>query len=228
LIILPGFLVLLLSAGPLDNQDQALPWLIREVLPPGLSGLLFVAFIAALQSSVDSTLNSTAVMVTRDVYGVIKKADAAAHPERDTHDLRLGKWITFTVLAVGVLFALNLDSVKSQFRGIYSFVQLGLSYFQGPMFALLLLGILTRYVTAAAGVWGLGLGVLSAVYMGAFGLPGMGDGGLNMLYIAFYSFLFTVALLFVISAFTRAKTDEELRNLTIRTTDDGESRDAQG
>jgi SSS family solute:Na+ symporter len=218
LIILPGFLVLLMSAGPLENQDQALPWLIREVLPPGLSGLLFVAFIAALQSSVDSTLNSTAVMVTRDIYGVIKNADGENHSERDQRDLRLGKWITFAVLAIGVLFALNIDSVKSQFRGIYSFVQLGLSYFQGPMFALLLLGILTRSVTAAAGVWGLALGVLSAVYMGGFGLPGMVDGELNMLYIAFYSFLFTVALLFLISAFTPAKSDAELRNLTIQTT----------
>ncbi|MCR9141323.1 MAG: sodium/solute symporter [bacterium] len=224
LIILPGFLVLLMSTDSLENQDQALPWLIREVLPPGLSGLLFVAFIAALQSSVDSTLNSTAVMLTRDVYGVVKKSDAnmndaAERESRDRSDLRLGKWITFSVLALGVLFALNIDSVKSQFRGIYSFVQLGLSYFQGPMFALLLLGILTRSVTASAGVWGLGLGVLSAVYMGSFGLPGMAGGELNMLYIAFYSFLFTVGLLFAISPFTAAKSDEQLRNLTIQTTD---------
>ncbi len=225
LIILPGFLVLLLSAKPLDNQDQALPWLIREVLPPGLSGLLFVAFIAALQSSVDSTLNSTAVMITRDVYGVLEGSDAKhvedhEHKRRDQRDLRLGKWITFTVLALGVLFALNIDGVKSQFRGIYSFVQLGLSYFQGPMFALLLLGILTRFITPAAGVWGLGLGVLSAVYMGAFGLPGLTAGeGLNMLYIAFYSFLFTIALLFAISFVTPAKSDEQLRNLTVQTTD---------
>lgn len=227
LIILPGFLVLLLSADPLDNQDQALPWLIREVLPPGLSGLLFVAFIAALQSSVDSTLNSTAVMVTRDIYGVIVGSDQRAASDRDQTDLRLGKWVTFTVLVVGVLFALNIDNVKSQFRGIYSFVQLGLSYFQGPMFALLLLGILTRYVTAAAGVWGLGLGVLSAVYMGSFGLPGTApdSADLNMLYIAFYSFLFTIGLLFAISTVTRAKSDEELLNLTIQTTVSGSRRD---
>ncbi len=217
LIILPGFLVLVLNSEPLEQQDQALPWLIREVLPPGLSGLLFVAFIAALQSSVDSTLNSTAVMITRDIYGVLRGADAHDQNIRDAHDLALGKWVTFSVLAAGVVFALNIQLFKEEFRGIYSFVQLGLSYFQGPMFALLLLGILSRRISPAAGVWGLVLGVLSAILMGSSVLPGMTE-PLNMLYIAFYSFVFTVLVLFVVSAFTTRKSDAELSNLTIGTT----------
>ena len=57
LIIFPGFLALVLVTNPLEFPDQALPWVVKHVLPPGLSGILFVSFIAALQSSVDSKLH---------------------------------------------------------------------------------------------------------------------------------------------------------------------------
>ena len=217
LIVLPGLVALLLYQGTLEEQDQALPWIIREVMPPGLSGLLFVAFIAALQSSVDSTLNATAVMVTRDIVGVVRPAPPGTDPESaGKRDLRLGQWVTFGALFIGVVFAINLDAIKA-LRGIYSLVQLGLSYFQGPLFALILMGILTRRVTAVGGLASLVGGVAAAVAMGTWGLPGT-DGPMNMLYIAFWSFVGAIVLMFVVSAFTRRKSDEELRNLTIFTT----------
>lgn len=211
LIVLPGLVALLLYTGTLTEQDQALPWIIREVMPPGLSGLLFVAFIAALQSSVDSTLNATAVMVTRDIIGV---ARPVAPEEAARRDLKLGQWVTFVALLLGVLFALNLGAIKA-LRGIYSLVQLGLSYFQGPLFALILLGILTRRVTAAGGLIALLVGVVAAIVLGRMGM--------NMLYIAFWSFLLAVAVMFAVSLFTNRKTDDELKNLTIFTTGSADS-----
>ncbi|MCB1325842.1 MAG: sodium/solute symporter [Spirochaetales bacterium] len=215
LIILPGFVALVLYPGVLERPDAALPWVIREVLPPGLSGLLFVAFIAALQSSVDSTLNSTAVMITRDMVGVLSSSERSERGE-----LLLGQFVTFLVLAVGVFFAIYivLELEQNEFEGIYSFVQRGLSYFQGPMFALLSFGILTRRTTASAGLWALVLGVLLAVLLANVSWPGIGE--LNMLYVAFYSCVFSVALLFGISRFTKPASRERLQNLTIHTTDD--------
>ena len=70
LIIFPGLLALVLNA-PIDEADKALPWVIKNVLPPGLSGLMFVAVIAALQSSLDSSINATSLMVTRDIRHVL-------------------------------------------------------------------------------------------------------------------------------------------------------------
>ena len=55
LLIFPGLLALVLNA-PIDDSDKALPWIIKNVLPPGLSGLMFVAVIAALQSSLTPAL----------------------------------------------------------------------------------------------------------------------------------------------------------------------------
>lgn len=201
LIVLPGFFALLMCREKLGNADQALPWVVRNLLPPGVSGLMFVAFIAALQSSISSTMNSTSVMITRDMVQVLRK-----DPLPDRSELTLGKAVTLAVLIVGVFCA----PLTAKFRGIYVFVQQLLAFFQGPMFALMLFGILSKRVTPAAGLWTLVLGLA----LGA----ALGMTGLNMLYIAFWSFLFSTASLFVISSFTEAKRDEDLVNLTYTTT----------
>lgn len=197
LIVLPGFFALLMAPERLGVSDQALPWVVKNLLPPGVSGLMFVAFIAALQSSISSTLNSASVMITRDILGVIGKKSL-----NDAEELKLGRMITLAALAAGILCA----PLTAQFRGIYVYVQQLLSFFQGPVFALLLMGILFRRITPRAGLWSLLLGLAFAALLGL--------AGLNMLYMAFWSFIASVALLFAISAFTRPKSDSELENLT--------------
>lgn len=202
LIVLPGFLALVLSAEKLDPADQALPWVIKNVLPPGLSGLLFVAFIAALQSSVDSTLNSAATMVTRDIYKV--GAKAMGRPA-DGDELKIGKWVTFTGLILGMLLA----PVTGAFSGIYAFVQQMLSFFQGPVFALLLAGILSRIPSPSGGLYSLIIGLLSAMFTSLIL-------DLNMLYVAFISFCVSLFVLFLISPFTKPTDDSVLAKITIR------------
>lgn len=201
LIILPGFVALALSTEKLAVSDSALPWVVKNVLPPGPSGLFFVAFIAALQASVSSALNSTAVMVTRDILGVLRPK-----PRTDAQVVRLGRICTFLVLALGVASA----PLTAKFEGIYIFVQTALSLFQGPMFALIVVGILYKYATPAAAVVSLVLGLLLAAILQI--------ASFNMLYIAFWTFVFSGFLLFVVSMFTARKPDEELVNLCYTTT----------
>ena len=197
LIIFPGFLALVLITEPLEYPDQALPWVVKNVLPPGLSGLLFVSFIAALQSSVDSTLNSTATMFTRDIVGVLRKE------KDDAFDLKLGKIVTTVALILGMAVA----PLTSMFAGIYAFIQEMLSLFQGPMFALVLWGILSRKPTSIGGLTTIILGLLFAFILNRTGV--------NMLYVAFYSFTGSSIILFTVSYFTEKKTNSELHNLTM-------------
>ncbi len=224
MIVIPGFFALILCKDPLANADQALPWVVKNLLPVGVSGLMFVAFIAALQSSITSTINSTSVMITRDIVGLIYPRTMGGDLE-----LRLGKFFTFAVLVVGMLCA----PITAKFEGIYVFVQFMLSLFQGPMFALTLLGIMRKEITPTAGLWTIILGVSFALMMG---LPTLLDnlgfndlaqtfGGwkINMLYIAFWTFVLSVFSLFAISKFTVPKSDEELKNLTYTTVEKDES-----
>lgn len=50
------------------RPDLALTTLIRETLPPGISGLVFGALLAAVMSTGDSFINTAAVIFTRDIY----------------------------------------------------------------------------------------------------------------------------------------------------------------
>ncbi|MCX8000229.1 MAG: hypothetical protein N3A69_14965, partial [Leptospiraceae bacterium] len=197
LIVLPGFLALVLNPYPLEKGDLALPWIIKNVLPPGLSGLLFVAFVAALQSSVDSTLNSASTMITRDIIGVLRKEAFS-----DNQELKLGKWITLAGLIFGMLTA----PFTEKFEGIYVFVQTALSFFQGPMFSLMFFGIMSKIPTPKAALFtiigGLGFSSLCTFL------------GWNMLYIAFGSFVFSSILLFVVSIFTEKQKEEILNKIT--------------
>jgi SSS family solute:Na+ symporter len=194
LIVFPGLLALVMHAD-IEYPDMALPWVVKNVLPPGLSGLMFVAIIAALQSSIDSSINSTALMITRDVRGVIKgKVDPVG-------DLKVGRQLTLVVLLIGMVIA----PFVGEMGGIYVFIQSLLSLFQGPMLALLVLGAFTRHVTPRAGLTTLVTGVaLSAVLMAA---------GMLMLYVAFVSFVYSLLALWVVSYFTTRLPDAELSNL---------------
>lgn len=194
LIVFPGMLALVLHAQ-IEYPDMALPWVVKNVLPPGLSGLMFIAIIAALQSSVDSGINSTALMVTRDIRGVLlKNADRSK-------DLIIGRWLTLIVLLSAMLCAPYIG----EFGGIYVFLQTMLSLFQGPMLALLVLGAFTHHVTPAAGLLTLLTGVgLAALLMWR---------DMNMLYVAFYTFCYALLALWLLSYVTQGHSKQDLANL---------------
>lgn len=194
LIVFPGLLALVMHAD-IEYPDMALPWVVKNVLPPGLSGLMFVAIIAALQSTIDSAINATALMITRDIRGVLlKRVDPIA-------DLKVGRWLTLVILLGGMGFA----PFVAEMGGIYVFIQSLLSLFQGPMLALLVLGAFTRHATPAAGLITLVTGVtLSGVLMAS---------GLNMLYVAFLSFCYALAALWITSYWTRPLPDAALAGL---------------
>lgn len=194
LVVFPGLLALVMAAD-IEYPDQAMAWVIKNVLPPGLSGLMFIALVAALQSSIDSMVNSTSLMITRDVRQVLFKN---ADPDRD---LVIGRYLTLVLLLGGMMIA----PLIAEMGGIYQFLQTMLSLFQGPMLALLLLGAFTQRVTASAGMFTLITGVILAAVVLLMGT--------NMLYTAFVSFVYSLVALWVVSGFTEKHSPEQLTNL---------------
>ena len=196
LIVFPGLLALVMMAE-IDYPDMALPWVIKNVLPVGVSGLMFVAIIAALQSSIDSSINSTALMITRDIRHVLIK-----NHDPDS-DLKIGRFLTLALL----LTAMSIAPYIGDLGGIFNFLQFLLSLFQGPMLALLLLGALTRRATPMAGIFTLVSGVVLAALLSVVW-------EINLLYVAFFSFCYALPTLWIVSGFTKPHSDEHLENLT--------------
>jgi SSS family solute:Na+ symporter len=195
LVVFPGLLALVMHAD-IAFPDQAMAWVIKNVLPPGISGLMFIAIIAALQSSIDSGINSTSLMITRDIRHVLFK-----HADR-SKDLVIGRYLTLVLLLAGMATA----PLIAEMGGIYQFIQTVLSLFQGPMLALLLLGAFTRRATATAGLWTLVSGVVIAAALLYLGM--------NMLYVAFTSLIYSLVALWLLSGFTQPDTPPDFDKLT--------------
>jgi len=198
LVVLPGLLALALNPDLVGaDMDKAFPWLIKNLLPAGLAGLVFAAFMAALISSVDSTLNSAATLWTRDIYQRFIKKDAS-----DKHYLNVGRILTLIFVIWAILFA----PVTKKFPGIYVAMQTLLSIFQGPTFAITLLGIYWKRGTKWGGLFGLLGGVAISSFL-FFSLDW------SFLYIAWWSFVGSLFITILVSLLTKPEPLEKLDGL---------------
>lgn len=205
LVAIPGLCAIVLLP-PLENGDDAVPRLMTALLPPGLRGLFFAAMFAAMMSSVDSYLNSASAIWTTDLYGrAIHAARGVTLTER--HTLIVGRAFTFAF----IILAGALAPVIGRNDGIYTFIQTALSMFQGPVFAILLLGIVWRRATRWGGLAGLILGVcFTTILTNTEGLFPSKD---PFLFVSWWSFVFTLIVTAVVSLLTPAEPEEKIRGL---------------
>ncbi len=204
-VIVPGLAAIVLVPG-LENGDQAVPTMIRELLPPGLRGLMFVALFAALMSSVDSSLNSASTIWTTDLYGrLMFFARGGEISER--HALIVGRIFTSVFIILAGFCAPLLEGQET----MYNFIQTVLSMFQGPVFAILLLGIMWRRTTQWGGLAGLVLGVACTTILNNTENVFPSDD--PFLFVAWWSFIFSLIVTVVVSLLTPKDPDEKVRGL---------------
>jgi len=154
-------------------------------------------------SSVDSLLNSTATLFTKDIYEPYIKKGAD-----DKHYLRVGKITTLVLLLVGVATS----PISSRYPGIYVAIQTFLSYFQGPLFAILLLGIFSKRTTQWGGLAGLIIGIGFAIILNTFksSFFTIED---PFLYVSWWSFVVGFVVTVVVSFFTSPHSESHLDGL---------------
>ncbi|MBT3242431.1 MAG: sodium/solute symporter [Bacteroidetes bacterium] len=205
LVLFPGLMAIIIHPG-LEDGDQSLPMMIKSILPPGLIGLVFAAFFAGLMSSVDSILNSTATLFTKDIYEPFIKKGAS-----DVHYLKVGKLTTLVLLIIGVATS----PISSKFPGIYVAVQTFLSFFQGPLFAILLLGIFWKRTTQWGGLSGIIIGIGFATVLNLFKgeFFTIED---PFLYVSWWSFLVGFIVTVTVSLITPRHSDLKLEGLVYK------------
>lgn len=196
--VLPGLIALALNPNLVGaDMDKSFPWLIKNLLPTGLAGLVFASFMAALISSVDSILNSTATLLTRDIYQRLFVRNAP-----DTHYLKIGRIMTLLFIILAIILA----PLTKLFPGIFVAGATMLSLFQGPTFGITLLGIYWKRATQWGGLFGLLGGVCISSFM-FFVLHW------KFLDIAWWSFLASVLINVFVSLFTTPEPMEKLNGL---------------
>lgn len=200
IIVVPGIAAAELFGDMITNADQAYPVLIRELLPAGLTGIMFAALFGAVMSSLDSMLNSAATIFSVDVY--------ARHLRRDTDAgrmVRVGRITTAVLVVVGCLWAPMVGAAPS----VFEYIQKFWGFISPGIVAVFAMGIVSRRSPPAAviGAMLLGIPVYGALLVL---LPGVA-----FLHHMAITFLLLVAFM---AAWTKARplSDEDVRAYRVR------------
>ena len=111
-----GIGLVALTLKPELDPNMALPYVIQQVLPLGLKGMVVAGIIAVVMSSADSFLNGAAVAFSNDVVGPLRK-----RPLSDRQALILAKVTTLLVGVLAIVFAIKIKSILDLLIYAYHF-----------------------------------------------------------------------------------------------------------
>ena len=124
--------------------DKGYVKLIQDLVPIGLRGLFLAALFGAIQSTVNSVLNSTSTIITFDIYRRLFRPQCS-----DRQLVRVGVIASILVLAVAIIIGRFIGDMGG---GLFEYVISLYVLFAPPFAAVFLLGILWRRVTAPAAI----------------------------------------------------------------------------
>ena len=108
LIVVPGIALYgILGENGLAEPDMAFPYLVKNYLPVGVTGIILCALFASLMSTVDSTFNSLATLWSIDIYKGYLNKEAT-----DMQVVTAGKRTILVALVSGITMGLILLYVK--------------------------------------------------------------------------------------------------------------------
>ena len=136
-------------------NDNAAPWLIKEVIPIGLKGLILAALAAAIVSSLASMVNSTSTIFTMDIYKSIinKNAD-------DKSLVKVGRITGLVALIIAILIAPQLKSLGQVFQYIQEYT----GVVSPGILAVFLMGLFYKKASNNGAIWGVLLSIPIAMY----------------------------------------------------------------
>ena len=139
-----------LFADQVTNPDQAYPVMMRELLPAGLTGLMFAALFGAVMSSLDSMLNSAATIFSVDLY------KRHLRPESSSRRLMaVGRVTTGVLVVVACLWA----PLVARAPSVFEYIQMFWGFISPGIVAAFLFGIFARRTPPAAAFGGMVLGI---------------------------------------------------------------------
>ncbi|TFU93257.1 Na+/glucose cotransporter [Barnesiella sp. WM24] len=231
LFLIPGMIAFALSTRGIEingevfkltTPDAAFPTLVAKLLPAGVKGLIVCGILAALMSSLASLFNSSAALFTIDFYQRYK-------PDTDPKKLvKIGQAATVVIVLLGVLWIPVMRSIGNV---LYNYLQDVQSVLAPGIAAAFLMGICWKRATAQGGMWGLiaGLGIgitrlcAKIYYSNAALLPGEQNWfkwmfyDSNWLFFCGWMLVFCMAVVIVVSLFTKAPDPEKIKGLVFGT-----------
>jgi SSS family solute:Na+ symporter len=218
LFVLPGIVAYALAQTGqlhLEQPDQALSALATELLPAGMRGVVVAGLLAALMSSLSSVFNSSATLVTMDLY-------KHWHPKASDRQLVVtGQVATIALVLFGLAWIPFMKLISGQ---LYTYLQSVQAYISPPIAAVFLVGLLWPRANAPGAISALALGFVLGFGRLILELnapldwgPAAAFAGINFLHFAVLLFALSVVVLVIVSLATAAPDPARLRDLTIAT-----------
>ncbi|MYW69204.1 sodium/solute symporter [Streptomyces sp. SID8379] len=217
-VVIPGLIALVmepsLGKGGADGlqYNDAIPVLMRDLLPNGVLGIAVTGLLAAFMAGMAANISSFNTVFTNDIWAAYLKKD-----QSDAYYLKTGRVVT----AVGVFIGMGTAFIAGSFSNIMNYLQTLFSFFNVPLFVVFIIGMFWKRTTAAAGFWGLLSGTVAAMVnyfwfykQGVISIPS--DQGANFV-SSIVAFVIGAIVMFVVTMFTKSKPAEELAGLVYGT-----------
>ncbi|WP_346433528.1 sodium:solute symporter family protein [Nonomuraea composti] len=193
------------------TYNDAILLLIRDTLPTGLLGVALTGLLAAFMAGMAANISAFNTVFSYDLWQTYVKKGRS-----DGYYLKVGRWATVgaTLLAIGTAF------IAAGYGNLMTYLQTLFGFFNAPLFATFILGILWKRMTATAGWAGLVSGTLGAIAvwlaneLGAISLPGQGAAFVS----AGVAFVVDLVVSVLVSLVTAPKPAAELGGLVFSET----------
>jgi SSS family solute:Na+ symporter len=231
IVILPGLLGLALlpmHLYPASNlqpgqfsYNEVLPLMLARYCGPGLLGLGITALVAGFMAGMAGNVSAFATVWTYDLYRPFIRKNAP-----DQHYVSMGRWCTL----IGVFISIGTAYLAMGFASIMDYVQALFGFFIAPLFGTVLLGMMWKRVSKAAGFWGLLAGTLTSIgifsamkfdprWIGVFALSPDAKGLAQDMYQSLWSCVTCVVVTLLVTLVTKPRPDAELKGLVYSLTE---------
>jgi SSS family solute:Na+ symporter len=141
--------------SPRENGDRFLPTFIMHGMPPGFSGLLIAAILAAAMSSLASGMNSTSAILDRDLLPWL-----AGRKLDESRAVRRLRWLTLAVGVASAAISIGIMFIRGNLLELcYKVVNL----LTAPLFVLFFLALFVKRATPLGAWCGLAASLAVAV-----------------------------------------------------------------
>ncbi|KQB86483.1 sodium:solute symporter family protein [Corynebacterium lowii] len=208
LVVIPGMIAGTIVTPIAEGNaapNEAVLYLMRDLLPNGLLGVGIAGLLAAFMAGMAANISAFNTVVSYDLWQTYVVKD-----REDDYYLKFGRIATVVATAIAVFTAL----LAANFGNIMDYLQTLFGFFNAPLFATFILGMFWKRMTPHAGWAGLVAGTASAIIFWALSLgsdplvalPGQG----TAFVAASLAFVVDIVVSVAVSLFTTPKPDREL------------------
>ena len=195
IVVLPGLIAFYIFGDTLDpsQADQSYGMLVNKVLPPVLLGFFAAVLFGAILSSFNSALNSSVTLFGLDIYKLYINKNAS-----EKQVVKAGKSFGIGLAVLSMVIA---PSIANAPEGLFGYLQEINGCYTIPILTIILVGYMTKYVSAVAAKVAMGVGVVMYSFSQFF-LKGYveSNGGEypHYLHVMAILFLFNIVLMLLI------------------------------